>query len=175
MSTDHRTFAELGIPFVHVSTDYVFPGDGERPYTEEDPPAPRSEYGRSKLHLCTFATEFARRANPGGEVVVGVHSLCPGPVASNIAREAPAWLKPVVSPLLKLLFRSPAKAAEPVVLLAGGSEMGGRNGVYLHMMREKAVSDLAADPENGRLLWDWSAALLKTHVRPTSARDDAEG
>ena len=41
--------AARGIRLVHVSTDYVFDGQGSRPYTEEDLPAPRSEYGRSKL------------------------------------------------------------------------------------------------------------------------------
>jgi dTDP-4-dehydrorhamnose reductase len=41
--------AARGMRFVHVSTDYVFDGQGKRPYTEEDPPAPASEYGRSKL------------------------------------------------------------------------------------------------------------------------------
>jgi dTDP-4-dehydrorhamnose reductase len=41
--------AAAGIPLAHVSTDYVFAGDADRPYREEDPPAPRSEYGRSKL------------------------------------------------------------------------------------------------------------------------------
>ncbi len=38
-----------GFRLVHVSTDYVFSGVSERPYREDDPPAPTSEYGRSKL------------------------------------------------------------------------------------------------------------------------------
>ena len=38
-----------GIPFVHVSTDYVFPGDGGAPYSEEAPTGPIGVYGESKL------------------------------------------------------------------------------------------------------------------------------
>jgi len=34
---------------VHVSTDFVFDGHHTVPYTEDDPPAPLSEYGRTKL------------------------------------------------------------------------------------------------------------------------------
>lgn len=34
---------------VHVSTDYVFPGSGNKPLSEEDHVAPQSAYGRSKL------------------------------------------------------------------------------------------------------------------------------
>lgn len=36
------------IPFIHISTDYVFDGDKRSPYQEEDVTAPRNTYGRSK-------------------------------------------------------------------------------------------------------------------------------
>jgi dTDP-4-dehydrorhamnose reductase len=42
--------ATLGLPLVHVSTDYVFGGEGHAcPRRESDPPAPVNAYGRSKL------------------------------------------------------------------------------------------------------------------------------
>jgi dTDP-4-dehydrorhamnose reductase len=41
--------AELGIPFVHISTDYVFRGDGLAPWTPSISAAPQNAYGRSKL------------------------------------------------------------------------------------------------------------------------------
>lgn len=44
-----RACAALGIPFVHISTDYVFAGDGETPFKPDDPVAPLGAYGRSKL------------------------------------------------------------------------------------------------------------------------------
>ncbi len=41
--------AASGARLVHVSTDYVFGGDATRPYSEHDPPGPRTAYGRTKL------------------------------------------------------------------------------------------------------------------------------
>lgn len=38
----------VGAKLIHISTDWVFDGNKER-YTEEDPPNPLNEYGRSKL------------------------------------------------------------------------------------------------------------------------------
>lgn len=41
--------AKMGIPILQLSTDYVFSGDLNRPYREDDPVGPMSAYGRTKL------------------------------------------------------------------------------------------------------------------------------
>ena len=43
------TADSLGVPIVHLSTDYVFDGTKRLPYVETDPVAPIGAYGRSKL------------------------------------------------------------------------------------------------------------------------------
>ena len=41
--------SKIGCKIIHVSTDYVFDGNGPRPYKEDDPVDPQSAYGRTKL------------------------------------------------------------------------------------------------------------------------------
>jgi dTDP-4-dehydrorhamnose reductase len=60
-----RAAADLGCPLLHISTDYVFAGDGTRPWTEADPVAPLNAYGRSKL-----AGERAVAAAGGAHVIL---------------------------------------------------------------------------------------------------------
>lgn len=130
-------------------------------------------YGLSKLALCTYATELSRRLNRPGEggdgvgdpehheVEVAVHALCPGGVATNITRGAPAPLRSVVDPLLRLFFRSPDDAVEPIVWLCCAPEAGSSTGLYLHLMHRKQVSESAADPANGAKLWEASQAMVE--------------
>ncbi len=57
----------LGAGLVHYSTDYVFDGSGDRPWREDDTPAPINTYGKTKL-----AGEEAIRASGAGHLILRV-------------------------------------------------------------------------------------------------------
>ena len=94
-----------------------------------------------------------------GSVRVAVHALCPGPINSAIAREAPLLLKPLLAPVMQVFFASPARAAAPVIYLCCPAAAGQRTGIYLHMMPEKELAAEARDPDTGARLWAESEAL----------------
>ena len=60
-----RACADLGIPFLHISTDYVFDGAGDTPFAPDHPTAPLGAYGRSKL-----AGELGVRAACGPHLIL---------------------------------------------------------------------------------------------------------
>ncbi|MDX2431665.1 MAG: SDR family NAD(P)-dependent oxidoreductase [Bacteroides sp.] len=118
-------------------------------------------YGYYKLLLLTMASEFKRRLNPDGKVKASVFALCPGPVNSNIAREAPKIFHPLLKLVFGIFFRSPKKACEPVVYLAASKDVEGHSGKYMFLMQEKEMDEKATDPQNGKKLWELSEKLEK--------------
>jgi dTDP-4-dehydrorhamnose reductase len=72
-----QNVALLGAPLVYFSTDYVFDGLKRTPYVEDDPPNPRSAYGRTKLH---------GEAAAGGEAWIVRTSWLFGWTSSNFVR-----------------------------------------------------------------------------------------
>lgn len=52
---------ETGAKLIHISTDYVFEGNADRPYTEFDAVHPVSAYGKTKLEGERFVRQFADR------------------------------------------------------------------------------------------------------------------
>ena len=119
-------------------------------------------YGYYKLLLTTFSVELSRRLNPNGERNFSVFSMCPGPVNSNIAREAPKLFIPLLKLVFGIFFKSPAKAAIPVVYLAASADVEGKPFDYLFLMSRKEVDEKASDPENGKRLWELSEKLRES-------------
>lgn len=57
--------ARRGLPFLHISTDYVFDGQGTAPFRPDHPTAPLGAYGRTKL-----AGEAGVRAAGGAHLIL---------------------------------------------------------------------------------------------------------
>jgi NAD(P)-dependent dehydrogenase (short-subunit alcohol dehydrogenase family) len=148
----------------HRSAGPIDPTQLDQP-TEYGTGGVLGKYGESKLHLHTWVVQASRRLRANdGTPTIGVHHLCPGAVASEIAREAPAWLGGLVNPLMRATFQSPEQAAAPVLWLCANPGLSGQTGTYLHLLTPKQPSDYALDPAAGEALWSATDALL-THLR----------
>ena len=132
--------------------DFVWESFGE--YEEYGIGETVSRYGYFKLLLTTFANELARRLSAQNEQIP-VRVLCPGPVNSNIAREAPGWMQPILKGVFSIFFKSPEKASDPIIYFA--SENNEQKPIdYLFLMQPKAMDDKATDEANGKKLWELS-------------------
>lgn len=116
-------------------------------------------YGHYKLLMTTFANELSRRLNPGDKTDYSVFALCPGPVNSNIAREAPKIFQPLLKLTFSIFFRSPKKASEPVVYLGASKDVEGKAIDYLFLMSRKEMDEKALNPDHGKKLWEISNKL----------------
>ena len=118
-----------------------------------------ANYSYFKLLLNTYATELHRRVNQVGQTRVQINLICPGPVNSNIIKAAPWPLRMVLRAIFSVIFKSPARAAEPVVYLAGSEDFSGRSNEYLHMFSAKRMDQKVYATTDGKRLFDESMAL----------------
>lgn len=52
---------KIGAKLIHISTDYIFSGEGAQPFVEWDTPAPQSIYGKTKALGERYVSEFCSR------------------------------------------------------------------------------------------------------------------
>jgi hypothetical protein len=119
-----------------------------------------SDYSYFKLLLNTYATELSRRVN-GQEIKAGINVMCPGPVHSNIVKEAPFLIRIVLKGIFKIIFRSPEKACLPVIYMSVSKDYEGVTNQYQHMFNVKDMDPKVYDPDEGKKLWDRSINLWK--------------
>jgi len=87
---------DLGAVFVHYSTDYVFDGQKEKGYLENDEPSPLSNYGRSKLmgeqevlHIGGYAELGQSHSQRGGKFyIIRLQKLFGRPAQSSLAKKS---------------------------------------------------------------------------------------
>jgi NAD(P)-dependent dehydrogenase (short-subunit alcohol dehydrogenase family) len=120
-----------------------------------------SNYSYFKLVLNTYATELSRRINKDG-IQLSINVICPGPVASNIVKEAPWLLRMTLKGIFRIVFKSPPKAARPVVYMALSPDYKGTTNEYLHMFNPKKMDPKVYEVGEGEKLWTQSMDLLKT-------------
>ena len=119
-----------------------------------------SNYSYFKFVLNTFATELSRRLN-NEETKAQVNAICPGPVNTNIIKETPFLIRLALRAIFTVIFRSPSKAALPVIYMASSEDYANRTNEYLHMFNPKEMDEKVYDAAEGKKLWEESAKLWK--------------
>lgn len=120
-----------------------------------------SRYGYFKLLLTTFANALSYRLQQSNAHMV-VRVLCPGPVNSNIAREAPTLMQPLLKLVFSIFFRSPEKACEPILYFATQENNSKLPIEYLFLLQPKDMDEKATRIANGQKLWQVSENLVNS-------------
>lgn len=179
-----RACRQLGVPLIHVSTDYVF-GRGEGPWTEAAEPCPVQAYGESKaageaaalaeggtvvrvswlfgVDVGPFRRHVLEQAEAGGPVAVFSHQ-----------RSRPTSIEAVAAWLFSLADHLGAGGSSPPVLhpVAGPAAsradwarriLKARDYRDIDVVDQGAPSQLAARPEDsrldGKMTTDWAKSV----------------
>ena len=145
-----RAARRTGAVLVHYSTDFVFDGETDRPYTEDDPPNPRGVYAAAKLVGEWFAREAPRgyvlrveslfgQAGPLGARRGSLGTIVDGIKAD---REVPVFVDRIVSPTYTADIARSTRA-----IIEGGLA----SGIY-HCVNAGAATWLAIAQEAARRL-----------------------
>lgn len=144
--------ADHAVHLVHVSTDYVFAGDGSAPYGIDDETGPRSVYGQTKLageravraalpsaHVVRTAWVYGRHGSSFVSTMVRLEAQHPTIRVVDDQRGSPTWTGDLASGLLELAGRSD---------VSGGVLHATNGGATTWFELARAVfTELGADPE----------------------------
>jgi dTDP-4-dehydrorhamnose reductase len=146
------------VPLLHVSTDYVFPGDASSPYGTADPLGPRSVYGVTKAAgeqavLGSGAQAWVVRTSwvygaHGGNFVKTMARLAASDDPVSVVddqRGSPTWTRDLAAGLLELAeFVAAGKQPPPVLHATGGGD------TTWHEFARAVFTELGADPSRVR-------------------------
>ena len=118
-------------------------------------------YSYYKLVLNTLAIEFSHRLN-GDNTKYGLNVICPGPVNTNIIKEAPWILRTILRGIFGIIFKKPSDAAKAVVYMSISPDYEGKTGEYLHMFNKKKMDEKVYIPEEGAKLWEASRKVWES-------------
>ena len=121
-----------------------------------DPTQHRSSmhaYGQAKLANLLFTRELAHRLK---NTPVTVNAFHPGAVGTDIYRQVPKLLQP----LIKAFMLTPKQGADTALWLATAPELEKVSGEYFVSRKRKPGSALSRDPELARKLWQMSEQKL---------------
>ncbi|GHE52827.1 dTDP-4-dehydrorhamnose reductase [Streptomyces capitiformicae] len=162
-----------GTILLHISTDYVFSGDSDRPYWETDTPAPRTAYGRTKLvgeravlsalpetgHVVRTAWLYGAGGGNFVQAVIRLEAAQDALYVVDDQRGQPTWTGDVADRLILLGNCARADTAPPGVYHATNSGQATWNRLAREVLRL-----LGADP--ARVHPVSSAALPRPAPRP---------
>jgi NAD(P)-dependent dehydrogenase (short-subunit alcohol dehydrogenase family) len=121
-----------------------------------------NNYSYYKLVLNTLAVEISKRVNKNQEnPSVLFNVICPGPVNTDIVRDAPWLIRISLKGIFSIFFQSPQKAAKAVTYITISEDFEGKTAQYMHMFNPKNMDYKVYIPEEGEKLWEHSETVWK--------------